>query len=80
MVEDDEFATIKALHKANKNYFKRGSIIHIKRSTIYGYDTFFIGSTDPDYFSILCISYYTKPYYATYNIKLGWSEKQFIVS
>ena len=81
MVEGDEFANIKALHKANKNYFKMGSIIHIQRGTQYGYDTFFIGSTDADYFRILCISYYERPYFIKYDLNSGgWGEKQFIVT
>ena len=79
MVEGDGFANIKVLHKANKNYFNRGSIIHVQRGTNYGYDTFFIGSTDADYFRILCISYYESPYFAKYEVG-NWSEKQYIVT
>lgn len=81
MVAGDAYESLKALRKVNPNCFNRGTIIHIERELdSYAYDTFLIGSTDPDYFIILCISYYEKLYFATYSISVGWTEKQFIVT
>ena len=79
MVAVDAYESLKALRKVNPNYFNRGTIIHIQRDTPYGYDTFFIGSTDSNYFRILCISYYESPYFAKYEAG-NWSEKQYIVT
>ena len=81
MVANDTFESLKVLHQINRKCFLKGTIIHIQVSINGGgYDTFFIGSTDPNYFAILCISYYTKPYYAKYDAYSGWSKKQFIVT
>lgn len=79
MVEGDSFESLKTLRKINPNCFNRGTIIHIQILSYLGYDTFFIGSTDADYFRVLCISYYTKPYFAKCEAG-NWSEKQFIVT
>lgn len=79
MVAGDAYESLKALRKVNPNCFNRGTIIHIQRISYFGYDTFFIGSTDSDYFRILCISYYESPYFAKYEAG-NWSEKQYIVA
>ena len=79
MVAGDAYESLKALRKVNPNCFNRGTIIHIQIMSNYGYDTFFIGSTDANYFRILCISYYENPYFAKYETG-NWSEKQFIIS
>ena len=79
MVVDNAYESLKALRKVNPICFKRGTIIHIQKFSGGGSDTFFIGSTDPDYFRILCISYYENPYFATYE-RGNWSGKQYIVT
>ena len=79
MVSGDSYGSLKALRRVNPNYFNRGTIIHIQITSSLGMDTFFVGSTDSDYFRILCISYYESPYFAKYEAG-NWSEKQYIVT
>ena len=79
MVAGDSYDSLKALRKVNPNCFNRGTIIHIQKFSGGGFDTFFIGSTDADYFRILCISFYENPYFAKYAAG-NWSEKQYIVT
>lgn len=68
MVMGDAFSSLKALRKTTVEPFKRGSLISIERiKDSNAYDTFIIGSTDPDYFRGLCLSYYSEPYYFTYS-------------
>ena len=79
MVVDNAYESLKALRKVNPICFNRGTIIHIQITSYLGYDTFFIGSTDVDYFRILCISFYGNQYFAKYEAG-NWSERQFIVT
>ena len=76
----DAFGNIKAIREVNRLCFQKGSIIHVGRSPILGNgcDTFIVGSTDSDYFRILCISYYEKPFFAVYDYS-GW-RKQLIAT
>lgn len=68
MVSGDAFSSLKALRKTTREPFKRGSLISIEKNKDSGaYDTFIIGSTDPDYFRGLCLSFYSEPYYFTYS-------------
>ena len=67
MVSGDAFSSLKALRKTTREPFKRGSLISIEKSKdSSAYDTFIIGSTDPEYFRGLCLSYYYNPYYFLY--------------
>lgn len=77
----EAFENIKAIREVNSLCFQKGSIIHVKRSPALssGSDTFIVGSTDPDYFKILCISFYEKPFFVEYNPS-GWTNKQLIVT
>ena len=68
MVSGDAFLSLKELRKITRRPFERGSIISIAiAGNGFGYDTFIIGSTDPDYFRGLCLSYYSNPYYFLYT-------------
>ena len=50
MVSGDAFSSLKALRKTTREPFKRGSLISIEKIKDSGaYDTFIIGSTDPDF-------------------------------
>ena len=74
MVSGDAFSSLKALRKTTREPFKRGSLISIEKSKdSFAYDTFIIGSTDPDYFIGLCLSYYSEPYYFKYSNGV-WTE------
>ena len=75
-ITNDSFENIKILREFSSEYFNMGSIIHIEKASGGGAcDTFFIGSTNPNYFKILCISFYEPPYCANYYMTSGWSEK-----
>ena len=74
MVSGDAFSSLKALRKTTREPFKRGSLISIEKIKDSGaYDTFIIGSTDPDFFRGLCLSYYSEPYYFKYSNGV-WTE------
>ena len=74
MVSGDAFSSLKALRKLTREPFKRGSLISIEKSKdSSAYDTFIIGSTDPDFFRGLCLSYYSEPYYFKYSNGV-WTE------
>lgn len=78
-ITTDGFSNLKLLRKLDEKCFKMGTIIHIQRAGIgSGFDTFFIGGTNPNFFFALYISYYEEPYVVRYG-STGWSEKRHIV-
>lgn len=80
-ITNNSFENIKLLRKFSGRYFYRGSLIHIERLSGGGaYDTFFIGSTNPSYFKVLCVTFYEDLYITIYNAGSGWSGKKSLTS
>jgi hypothetical protein len=78
-ITTDGFSNLKLLRKLDEKCFKMGTIVHIQRfGPESGFDTFFIGGTNPNFFFALYISYYEEPYVVRYG-STGWSEKRHIV-
>lgn len=58
---------IKQLRNKSRVYFERGSVIHIHLGN-GGYHTYYIGSTDPDYFTGIVVDFYTaEPWFFKYS-------------
>jgi len=58
--EQDAVQALKNIRNFTVEPFRRGSVIHIMNE-VGGYHTYFIGSTDPDYFVALVLDFYTIP-------------------
>ena len=67
---ESRYNAIVELRTLTTECFNRGSIVHIPNNT-GGYHTYIIGSTDPDYFVVLPLTYYSDPRLELYKYSNG---------
>ena len=72
---ESSYNAIVELRTLTRECFNRGSIVHILNNKTGGYHTYIIGSTDPDYFVVLPLGFYTNPRLELYRYHNGnWTK------
>lgn len=65
-MEANYLQALKNIRNETITPFTRGSVIHVMND-VGGYHTYFIGSTDPDYFTALVVDFYAMPKFIRFS-------------